>query len=200
MSDKLRNFIVRTLSGAVLLLVILLAMWVGYYGYLALLLLITVGGVWEFYTLSKVKGYEPQRGLGVAMAVALYLAGAMLSATLSDCNNNLAANGTFALVGICLFVAAIFMAAIAFFADDKITYITKRFDYTLDGAKIAQEDFASLAGKTEKSHGKDFKYTGSYEDAALLLRQFVAAWRVEIANYFILIISALNTVGSVIKT
>ncbi len=78
--------------------------------------------------------------------------------------------------------------AIAFFADDKITYITKRFDYTLDGAKIAQEDFASLAGKTEKSHGKDFKYTGSYEDAALLLRQFVAAWRVEIANYFILII------------
>lgn len=117
MSDKLKNFIVRTLSGAVLLLVILGAMWVGYYGFLALLLLITVGGVWEFYALCRAKGYEPQRGLGVAIAVALYLAGAMLSATLSDCNTNLAVNGTFALVGICLFVAAIFMAAIAFFAE-----------------------------------------------------------------------------------
>ena len=79
-------------------------------------------------------------------------------------------------------------SAIAFFADDKITYITKRFDYNTDGTKIAQEDFASLAGKTEHSHGKDFKYTGSYEDAAALLRRYVAAWKVEIVNYFSLII------------
>ena len=79
-------------------------------------------------------------------------------------------------------------SAIAFFADDKITYITKRFDYNTDGTKIAQEDFASLAGKTENSHGKDFKYTGSYEDAAALLRRYVAAWKVEIVNYFTLII------------
>ena len=48
MSDKLKNFIVRTLSGAVLLLVILAAMWIGIYGYLTLLLLVTVVGAWEF--------------------------------------------------------------------------------------------------------------------------------------------------------
>ena len=77
MSDKLKNFIVRTISGAVLLLVILGAMWVGYYGYLALLFLITLFGVTEFYSLAKAKGYEPQRGLGLTLAIMVYLVGAL---------------------------------------------------------------------------------------------------------------------------
>ena len=76
MSDKLKNFIVRTLSGAVLLLVILGAMWVGFLGYLALLFFITVLGVREFYSLAKAKGYEPQRGLGLTLAIMIYLVGA----------------------------------------------------------------------------------------------------------------------------
>ena len=78
--------------------------------------------------------------------------------------------------------------AVAFFSDGKIVYITKRFDYAADGTKIAQEDFASLAGKTTNTHGKDFKYTGSYEDAAMLLRKSVAAWQVEMANFFTLVV------------
>ena len=77
MSDKLKNFIVRTLSGAVLLLVILGAMWVGFLGYLALLFFITVLGVREFYSLAKAKGYEPQRGLGLTLAIMVYLVGAL---------------------------------------------------------------------------------------------------------------------------
>ena len=76
MSDKLKNFIVRTLSGAVLLLVILGAMWVGFLGYLALLFFITVLGVREFYALAKAKGYEPQRGTGLMLAIVGYLVGA----------------------------------------------------------------------------------------------------------------------------
>ena len=51
-----------------------------------------------------------------------------------------------------------------------------------------QDDFASLAGKTEKNHGKDFKYTGSYEDAARLLRENVAAWQVEMVKFFMLVV------------
>lgn len=77
MSDKLKNFIVRTISGAVLLLVILGAMWVGYYGYLTLLFFITLFGVTEFYSLAKAKGYEPQRGLGLTLAIMVYLVGAL---------------------------------------------------------------------------------------------------------------------------
>ena len=78
--------------------------------------------------------------------------------------------------------------AMAFFADGQPAYITKRFDYRADGAKIKQDDFASIAGKTEMNSGKDFKYTGSYEDVAQLLQQNVAAWQVEMARYFTLVV------------
>ncbi len=78
--------------------------------------------------------------------------------------------------------------AMIFFSDDEAAYITKRFDYREDGLKIAQEDFSSLAGKTENSHGKDFKYTGSYEDVAALIRKYVAAWQVEMSKFFTLVV------------
>lgn len=78
--------------------------------------------------------------------------------------------------------------ALAFFSNGEAAYVTKRFDYSPDGSRILQEDFASLAGKTENSYGKDFKYTGSYEDAAMLIRKFVAAWQVEMARFFSLVV------------
>ena len=78
--------------------------------------------------------------------------------------------------------------ALAFFADGNPLYITKRFDYRVDGSKIKQDDFASIAGKTERNSGKDFKYSGSYEDIANLLKQSVSAWRVEMEKFFTLVV------------
>ena len=78
--------------------------------------------------------------------------------------------------------------ALAFFADGSPVYMTKRFDYKADGSKIKQDDFASIAGKTEKNSGRDFKYSGSYEDVAKLLQQNVAAWRVEMEKFFTLVV------------
>lgn len=78
--------------------------------------------------------------------------------------------------------------ALVFFSDGEAAYITKRFDYAPDGTKIPQEDFSSLAGKTTQNHGKDFKYTGSYEDAAAILRRHVTAWQVEMGNFFTLVV------------
>ncbi|MEE1089082.1 MAG: HipA domain-containing protein, partial [Bacteroidaceae bacterium] len=78
--------------------------------------------------------------------------------------------------------------ALAFFADGNPFYITKRFDYRADGSKIRQDDFASIAGKTERNSGSDFKYSGSYEDIAKLLKQNVSAWQVEMAKYFMLVV------------
>lgn len=112
MSDKLKNFIVRTLSGAVLLLVILGAMWVGYYGYLALLLLITLGGVWEFYNLSKAKGYEPQRGLGVVISVLVYSVGLALGLQCVGCGSASAAIFLLSLCGAILLVGVVFFAEV----------------------------------------------------------------------------------------
>lgn len=77
---------------------------------------------------------------------------------------------------------------LVFFANGETAFITKRFDYDADGNKIKQEDFSSLAQKSSYTHGKDFKYSGSYEDIALLLKQNVAAWRVEMSKLFALIV------------
>lgn len=78
--------------------------------------------------------------------------------------------------------------ALAFFSNGDIAYITKRFDIAANGIKINQEDFSSLASKTSVTHGKDFKYTGSYEDLALLIRNNVSAWQVEMSKFFTLIV------------
>ena len=73
------------------------------------------------------------------------------------------------------------------FSDGELAYITKRFD-RVDGTKIKQEDFASLAQRSEQSHGKNYKYDYSYEEIAQLIRKYLPAYRVEIVNYFKLIL------------
>ena len=78
--------------------------------------------------------------------------------------------------------------ALTFFANGNPVYIAKRFDYKADGSKIKQDDFASIAGKTEKNSGKNFKYSGSYEDIARLLKQSVSAWQVEMEKFFTLVV------------
>lgn len=78
--------------------------------------------------------------------------------------------------------------ALAFFVDGAPAYITKRFDYDKENYKIKQDDFASIAGKTERNTGKNFKYTGSYEDIAMMLKQYVSAWKVEMSKFFTLVV------------
>lgn len=77
---------------------------------------------------------------------------------------------------------------IVFFINDEPAYITKRFDIGPDGLKLGKEDFASLAGKTEQSEGKNFKYNYSYEGIADLIKEHVGAWKVEMEKYYSLVI------------
>ncbi len=78
--------------------------------------------------------------------------------------------------------------ALIFFQDGEPAYITKRFDIHADGLKIKQEDFASLAQKTNETHGNHFKYTGNYTDIGLLFPKYVAAWQIEVSKFFRLVI------------
>lgn len=78
--------------------------------------------------------------------------------------------------------------ALVFFKDGTPAYITKRFDTNKDGKKLAIEDFASLSGKTKDTAGSNFKYDSSYEDMALLIQQYVPAWKVEIEKFFSMIL------------
>ncbi len=73
MNDKLKNFLVRTLSGAVMLALLLGATLYSYGTFLVLLLLILVGGMWEFYRLARLDGARPQCWLGVTMALLILL-------------------------------------------------------------------------------------------------------------------------------
>ncbi len=69
--------------------------------------------------------------------------------------------------------------ALIFFADGAQAYLTKRFDRRVDGRKCAQDDFASLAGRTPQTHGAHYKYLGSYLDIFELMRKYVPAYTVE---------------------
>ncbi|MDW7693843.1 HipA domain-containing protein [Flammeovirgaceae bacterium SG7u.111] len=69
--------------------------------------------------------------------------------------------------------------ALVFFQNGEPAYITKRFDRNEDGSKLAQEDFASLAGRTPQSHGEHYKYEGNYLEFLDLMQQYVPAYKLE---------------------
>ena len=79
--------------------------------------------------------------------------------------------------------------ALIFFETGEQAYITKRFDVKEDGTKWGKEDFASLAGRSKDSHGKDFKYADiSYEEVAGLMKEYVGAYQIEIEKFYKLIL------------
>lgn len=78
--------------------------------------------------------------------------------------------------------------AMIFFGNGDPAYITRRFDVREEEGKWAQEDFASLAGKSPQTHGTDFKYQGSYADLFELMRQYLPSYKVESLKLFKIII------------
>jgi len=74
--------------------------------------------------------------------------------------------------------------ALIFFKNGAPAYITKRFDVKEDGAKWAQEDFASIAGRTPQTHGENYKYQGHYLELFELMKKFVPAYHVEAPKLF----------------
>ncbi len=78
--------------------------------------------------------------------------------------------------------------ALVFFSDGEPAYLTKRFDRREDGARFLQEDFAQLSQKTEDTHGGGYKYDGSYEGIADLMKEFVGPYAVEVEKFFDLVV------------
>jgi serine/threonine-protein kinase HipA len=69
--------------------------------------------------------------------------------------------------------------ALIFFSNGQPAYITKRFDVGENGVKLAQDDFASLAGRTPQTHGEHYKYLGNYLELFQLMEKFVPAYKLE---------------------
>ena len=79
-------------------------------------------------------------------------------------------------------------SGLVFFKNGEAAYITKRFDVVDTGIKLAKEDFASLAGKTEENAGNNFKYDFSYEGIAELIKEYVGAWKIEMEKFYNMIV------------
>lgn len=78
--------------------------------------------------------------------------------------------------------------ALIYFKDGAPAYITKRFDVKPDGTKYLQEDFAQISGKTKKSDGEDYKYSGTYEEIGQLIKEKVAAYPPVLEELFKLVV------------
>lgn len=69
--------------------------------------------------------------------------------------------------------------ALIFFRNGAPAYITKRFDVKEDGTKLAQDDFASLAGRTPQTHGEHYKYLGNYLELFQLMQTYLSTYKLE---------------------
>ena len=69
--------------------------------------------------------------------------------------------------------------ALIFFKNGAPAYITRRFDVAEDGSKLAQDDFASLAGRTPQTHGTHYKYSGNYLELFQLMEANLPAYKLE---------------------
>lgn len=78
--------------------------------------------------------------------------------------------------------------ALIFFRNGEAAYITKRFDVKEDGTKLAQDDFASLAGRTPQTHGEHYKYSGNYLEIFQIMEKYVPAYRLESPKLFRILI------------
>ena len=69
--------------------------------------------------------------------------------------------------------------ALIFFKNGAPAYITKRFDVKEDGTKLAQDDFASLAGRTPQTHGEHYKYLGNYLELFQVMQTHLSTYKLE---------------------
>lgn len=72
-------------------------------------------------------------------------------------------------------------------ADGEYAYLTQRFDRR-DGKPIRQEDFCQLSGRSEETHGDNYKYDASYEELAELMRRFCPSAAVENPKVFFIVL------------
>ena len=78
--------------------------------------------------------------------------------------------------------------ALIFFKNGEPAYITKRFDVREDRGKWAQDDFASLAGRTPQTHGEHYKYKGNYLELFEIMQAYLPAYKSEAPKLFRLLL------------
>ncbi|MBS0209060.1 MAG: HipA domain-containing protein [Planctomycetes bacterium] len=78
--------------------------------------------------------------------------------------------------------------ALVAFEGGELAYLVRRFDIQPDGKRSLQEDFAQIAGRSEETHGENYKYDFSYEEIGELIRKNVAAYKVDLERFYKLVV------------
>jgi len=71
-----------------------------------------------------------------------------------------------------------------YFKNVKPAYLVMRFDIKEDGTKWLQEDFSQIKQVNQQSHGVNYKYEGSYEEIARLIKKYCGAWQIEMERFY----------------
>lgn len=69
------------------------------------------------------------------------------------------------------------------FSDGELCYITRRIDRLSDGRKIAMEDMCQLSERLT-----EYKYKGSYEQIAKLIRRYSSAPQLDVINFWEIVV------------
>lgn len=109
MGDKMKNFWLRSLSGFVLLGIVLVAILWAKWSLVLLLAAIIVGGQREFYRMASKAGYAPQRYLGIAaglilLVIAFWLMLIMDESPLINWDRNIRGDYLLIIFGLFLFI------------------------------------------------------------------------------------------------
>lgn len=78
--------------------------------------------------------------------------------------------------------------SLIYFKNEQPAYLVKRFDFKEDGSKWLQEDFTQIKQVNQLSNGENYKYEGSYEEIAELIKKHCAAWQIDIERLFKLVL------------
>lgn len=73
MTDKMKELVVRTISGGILVAVIVGALYASATAFAAVAFVIMVGGMWEFYSLATAQGARPMKFIGLSLGIAIFL-------------------------------------------------------------------------------------------------------------------------------
>ena len=103
MNDKMKNLWVRSVSGAVLVVVVLGAILWSKWSFAALLMAILIGGESEFYRMAQKAGYAPQKVLGF-VAGAIILMVAFILMWLLDDSTTVSSQYLIIAVGLALYI------------------------------------------------------------------------------------------------
>lgn len=77
------------------------------------------------------------------------------------------------------------------FEDGELCYITRRIDRNADGRKIAMEDMCQLSERLT-----EYKYKGSYEQIAKLIKKYSATPQLDLVNYWEVVVFSWITGNS----